>query len=610
MTVTCPGQTSGTRTLVVKDGNSQIESVSVEVKNIVIHQLDLAQVLSLSVGSSYQTVAPGRDTLVRAYVYSANNPTVSLTAGSDSYTMTCPSSLPTSVPSDTVHSYDKTEHCYSTLDKSKITSGLSLTVNAAGITENYTPTIASKSGINIKVVPITVNGNTADLPSTSSIKSIFEARMPFATASVEARSAWTPSGTFDDNLTGTDNNCDIDGSPDSNGDMGCVLRQLNSLRDAEYTLGNGPVYYGLVPHTSGFTEGVVGLAYVGSDTSNSFTSIGFEDDLRNDLSSHRWYIVMLHEVGHNLSLGHAPCGSPTPENVDSFWSTKPWLNASGGKLSSAALYDQENDELIDPTTTGSGTEKGSDVMGYCDGEWFSEYNYHKIATFAAGVTAGGVSAMIAAPMAHAMADDPAPTEAVLHLSGSISEANSKATLSPVKKAQGGYVTPNKGAYILRLYTQGGALIERRFNADRVEDGQADGKHFFLTVPSPGKLSRIEILKGERVLYRTSDSRSAPTASFLSSSSTFAQKATTTSAASALDNVKLNETSGTLHVAWNHQRHPWLQLVHIAEDGSRTALALYAKNGKAEFPLTELPKGGHWEVTLSDGLNSETKTFAR
>ena len=72
--------------------------------------------------------------------------------------------------------------------------------------------------------------------------------------------------------------------------------------------------------------------------------------------------IMAHELGHNLGLRHAPCGT----NVRSL---DPWFPHRGGRVG-AWGYDPERRTLLDP--------KAYDLMSYCWGNhWISDYFYNK-----------------------------------------------------------------------------------------------------------------------------------------------------------------------------------------------------------------------------------------
>ena len=69
--------------------------------------------------------------------------------------------------------------------------------------------------------------------------------------------------------------------------------------------------------------------------------------------------VIAHELGHNLSLIHAPCGTPGDTEY-------PYPSASIG----AWGYDLFDEKLVDP-----GTYK--DLMSFCHPQWISDYNFNK-----------------------------------------------------------------------------------------------------------------------------------------------------------------------------------------------------------------------------------------
>ena len=73
--------------------------------------------------------------------------------------------------------------------------------------------------------------------------------------------------------------------------------------------------------------------------------------------------TMAHELGHNLSLRHAPCGNPG--GVD------PWFPDPAGRIG-AWGFDLERNALVPPITP--------DLMSYCrsGNEWISDYHFNKM----------------------------------------------------------------------------------------------------------------------------------------------------------------------------------------------------------------------------------------
>jgi hypothetical protein len=82
--------------------------------------------------------------------------------------------------------------------------------------------------------------------------------------------------------------------------------------------------------------------------------------------------TMAHEVGHNHGRNHSPCSTAgTISGVD------PNYPYAGGLIGSWG-YDYRTQALLDPT-------KNTDIMGYCNNKWMSDYTYAGITTRVASV---------------------------------------------------------------------------------------------------------------------------------------------------------------------------------------------------------------------------------
>ena len=119
------------------------------------------------------------------------------------------------------------------------------------------------------------------------------------------------------------------------------LSGLSRETKAIYVLEGGRGHYmGMV---SGPRNGPAGLASVGGRTSVSFPKAQ----------------TMAHELGHNMSLRHAPCGGaggPDP--------SYPW---SGGRIGAWGYDFREGGRLVDPSAR--------DLMSYCGPKWISDYHF-------------------------------------------------------------------------------------------------------------------------------------------------------------------------------------------------------------------------------------------
>ena len=113
-----------------------------------------------------------------------------------------------------------------------------------------------------------------------------------------------------------------------------LLNQTGVIRVAE---GGSGYWMGTM---SGTVTGAAGVAFV-----PGWTSFSIPDSA-----------VMAHELGHNFSLLHAPCGGAAGPDP-SFPQPNGTIGAWG--------YDFESGELVDPSTR--------DLMSYCDPTWISEF---------------------------------------------------------------------------------------------------------------------------------------------------------------------------------------------------------------------------------------------
>ena len=118
-----------------------------------------------------------------------------------------------------------------------------------------------------------------------------------------------------------------------------LLEDIALLRATE----NGSGYWYAVVNRDG-DEGIAGIAYV---EGRAGAGIPHAE-------------VFAHELGHNMSLTHAPCGSPARVDPDF-----PYPDGNIGVLG----YDPRSEAFVDPSTP--------DLMSYCRPQWISDYNFTK-----------------------------------------------------------------------------------------------------------------------------------------------------------------------------------------------------------------------------------------
>jgi hypothetical protein len=124
----------------------------------------------------------------------------------------------------------------------------------------------------------------------------------------------------------------------STNDIFTLIREVTALRAVEGGTGH---WMGIMPNA----DGALGVAYAGGG----------------------WTTVVLprvstvaHELGHNMSLLHAPCGNP--KFVDGSY---PYRDGSIGSWG----YDFRSEKLVPPSRR--------DLMSYCRPRWISDYHFSR-----------------------------------------------------------------------------------------------------------------------------------------------------------------------------------------------------------------------------------------
>ena len=165
--------------------------------------------------------------------------------------------------------------------------------------------------------------------------------------------------------------------------------------------------------------------------------------------------TLAHEVGHNLSLRHAPCGDPG--NVDLEF---PYPDGSIGVWG----YDFRNGSLVPP-------DRGQDIMTYCRlWPWLSDYYFEQVIDYRAQLAVDAQSAPLAAL-------DP-PSDKLVLWGGVL---DGELWIEPVFWMHAAPRLPEApGPYRIRGTTSdGGALFSLDFTP--TEDAYG-GRHFFFAVP--------------------------------------------------------------------------------------------------------------------------------
>ncbi|MEZ5446789.1 MAG: IPT/TIG domain-containing protein [Gammaproteobacteria bacterium] len=556
---------------------------------ISISHLEFSQMYGKDAAAGTQRLNPSRATLLRAFVLGEQPgvaaPAVTATgrlAGSTlgTVTMTGPATLPTGT-----QRYDIGASFRAVLPSAWMRPGVSVRVDvtpAGGGTLSLsgTPNVVNPARIRIALVPITIGSRTGLVPSLATVRSMLARAYPYAAGDIGLENH---APMLVPNLTAL-----------SDSDWGTVLQQLESLRIAEGA--RSKLYFGFVP-TAARTGGVAGIGYVprlsqAGSTGIAFSSLGW-DSTSNDSPSdpfgvvqQRWAPVMIHELGHNHSRPHAPCGGPA--------SPDPNYPYPDGNFGTDPLWDIQSNRVTGPTyTLGTSTTVRymKDTMSYCDGSFFSDYNYAFVQQFAEARTMTYpqpdlAGAAIAAEVAGAAGETTAGGH--LLLSGEVTAEGVR--MNPavaVGSAASTAPSPSNGDLRIRLRTRRAQQIDVDVDAVEVADLPGNVRHFQLLVPNPGEVQAIEVRERGRLLPRR------PLAAQHARAMAQATRRATTSAQA----LRWTEANGMLSLDWDARTEPFVAVTHVARDGTRRVLGSGLGGGAAELDVGRLPAGGRYEFSL-------------
>lgn len=245
-----------------------------------------------------------------------------------------------------------------------------------------------------------------------------------------------------------------------------LLNELDALRTSEGGTGH---YYGVAASVNGFVRGWGRLpGWIGMGQASPTT--------------------LTHEVGHNLSLRHAPCGGP--ENVDPAF---PYRDGSIGVWG----YDFRNGSTVSP-------ERNKDIMTYCTARpWLSDYYFEKVIDYRAGTGGDAARAPAAAVTAHDAGAQPSGDMLVLW--GGVLGGELRLD-PPFSMRTAARLPVEPGPYrIVGTGSDGRSLFSLDFAPG--EDGYGNG-HFLFAIPiEPGwadALERITLVGPEGVVAIDSD----------------------------------------------------------------------------------------------------------
>lgn len=530
--------------------------------------VEFAQVLSQGPTDTRLRLVPGKETWARAFVVSAQAnvpaPLVRLTGYNGAailgtVDMAGPAMLPVAsgaTAPDSVR-YNEAQSFNVELPAAWVRSGLSVRVEVdplrqlgAPVVVDATPSVGVNTRIEVVLVPVVSGSFVPTMPTVDAVRDEITRRFPIprANITVTVRPSYTLTSTTD--------------GLDTSSEWTNALIELNQLRSMEAGSNATRFYFGVVRRSGG---GIAGIGYVPGRT-----ALGWD-------STTQWARTMSHEMGHNLSRPHAPCGGVA--NPD------PNYPYAGGVLSGTPLMDSVPAaiDIVSPVSQ-------TDIMGYCSGSWFSDYNFREMQRYMEGQPS--LIATLATQATQIAAD--AVEQDMLLVAGTIGQDGLQ--LAPVQSMRA-VPASGTGEYILRLSLRDGRTFEHAFDAELVDHTELPERHFAIAIPDPGAaLARIDVLRGSTPVPLRSSGQAT------------AQRATRASI-ERLRGIDWNEINGRLRVEWDTAAASHIAVTYVL-DGARTVLGVSRTGGVAEFDTSALPAGGRFEIALTDGLNARALQLRR
>lgn len=296
------------------------------------------------------------------------------------------------------------------------------------------PAVRTMPPTGLRIVPITVSANSltgaVNAANVDQFLDLSRRVLPVFAFDVDIREPYTTTrAAFQAN--------------DQNGSWGGVLSELRALQQssAENT---GRYYYGVVKVT--YNSGVAGIGYIGQKA-------GLGWDYLPSGSS-----VMAHELGHNFSAFHTPCGSPG--GVDP---TYPRTGNYVGGYAGTYGFDFSDGTVKSPLLF-------TDLMGYCNSQWISDFSYGKMLAWLSDPNRAPTLPVVTSA-----------AEASILVWGRIIDG--EPVLEPAFEVHARPAVPRGGAHrISAIGSDGREIFALHFDGDRIADLPGDQQTFALVLP--------------------------------------------------------------------------------------------------------------------------------
>jgi hypothetical protein len=337
-----------------------------------------------------------------------------------------------------------------------------------------------------------------------------------------------------------------------NSAWGTILGEIDMLRATE---GSSRYYYGVAKVS--YSSGVAGVAYVSNPAplppQVARAAIGWDYLPTGG-------IVAAHELGHNWARNHAPCGGPS--GIDPNY---PRADGTTGGYG----YDRSTGTVELPSS--------SDIMGYCNQKWISEYTYSAVLNYLGPV----------GPLVQGAAVSTAVQPCLLvwgHVRNGelVLEPAFQVNTRPSLPAQAGpYSLEGKAA-------DGSPVFSLSFAPSEIADAPGSQQNFVFAVPLPAarasRLASLHLSGSGRpaILAATAGSGAQPPVQS--------------------ERVEVRRAgNGSVALRWDARAHPMI-MVRDTETGEVLSLA---RGGDAELSTLK----GQVDLVISDGVKSRVTRVA-
>ncbi|HEX3321672.1 MAG TPA: IPT/TIG domain-containing protein [Terriglobales bacterium] len=334
-----------------------------------------------------------------------------------------------------------------------------------------------------------------------------------------------------------------------------VLNELDAKRTAD---GATSRYYFGVVHVS-YTSGVAGLGFVGHPA-----AIGW------DFFPSATY-VLAHEEGHNFGREHSPCGGASnpdpnyPYNLGIIGVPGWDVFATNGNLKNESTY--------------------TDIMGYCNTQWISDYTYKGELAFRAASSLGDVVPDVTN----------ATTEDGLLIWGRIEDG--KVTLEPAFRTRFTGERPTPGQYQIEARDlAGNVLSTQSFEAYQIDDLPEGQSVRLFSFVLPLSAAGMRSVAGLRLATRDGQELTRR----VTRESTPELSEAAPQAETAVQTIELPNHS--MQFRWDAERYPVLMI----RDQKTGEVRGFLRGGQAE--MEDAP--ADLDLQLSDGVRSRRQTHHR